>query len=93
MNGRFRFCLIFVYNHFFLFLPRYSSKQQFSNENHAAGYHQSKEQVYNSNKLQKKNENAFSYFPNPVKNELSLKAQSNIENVSVFNMLGDPSQN
>lgn len=34
------------------------------------------------------NENAFTYFPNPVKNELSLKAQSNIQNVSVFNMLG-----
>ncbi|WP_299224300.1 T9SS type A sorting domain-containing protein [uncultured Psychroserpens sp.] len=34
------------------------------------------------------NENAFSYFPNPVKNELTLKAQSNIENVSVYNMLG-----
>ncbi len=34
------------------------------------------------------NENAFTYFPNPVKNELSLRAQSNIENVSVFNMLG-----
>ncbi|WP_456437640.1 T9SS type A sorting domain-containing protein [Psychroserpens sp.] len=34
------------------------------------------------------NENAFSYFPNPVKNELTLKAQSNIQNVSVFNMLG-----
>ena len=34
------------------------------------------------------NENAFTYFPNPVKNELSLRAQSNIQNVSVFNMLG-----
>ena len=34
------------------------------------------------------NENAFSYFPNPVKNELTLKAQNNIQNVSVFNMLG-----
>lgn len=34
------------------------------------------------------NENAFTYFPNPVKNELSLKAQSNIQNISVFNMLG-----
>lgn len=30
----------------------------------------------------------FSYFPNPVKNTLSLKAQNNIENVTVFNMLG-----
>ncbi|WP_323787818.1 T9SS-dependent choice-of-anchor J family protein [Psychroserpens sp.] len=34
------------------------------------------------------NENAFSYFPNPVKNELSLRAQNTIQNVSVFNMLG-----
>lgn len=34
------------------------------------------------------NENAFTYFPNPVKNELTLKAQNNIQNVSVFNMLG-----
>ncbi|MBV1924548.1 MAG: T9SS type A sorting domain-containing protein, partial [Flavobacteriaceae bacterium] len=33
-------------------------------------------------------ENAFTYFPNPVKNELSLKAQNNIQNISVFNMLG-----
>lgn len=30
----------------------------------------------------------FSYFPNPVKNTLSLKAQNNIENVTVFNMVG-----
>jgi hypothetical protein len=34
------------------------------------------------------NENAFTYFPNPVKNELTIKAQNNIQNVSVFNMLG-----
>lgn len=34
------------------------------------------------------NELAFSYFPNPVKNTLNLKAQNNIQNVSVFNMLG-----
>ncbi|WCO00508.1 T9SS-dependent choice-of-anchor J family protein [Psychroserpens ponticola] len=34
------------------------------------------------------NENAFTYFPNPVKNELTLKAQNSIQNVSVFNMLG-----
>lgn len=34
------------------------------------------------------NENAFTYFPNPVKNELTLKAQNTIQNVSVFNMLG-----
>lgn len=33
-------------------------------------------------------ENAFSYFPNPVKNELTLKAQSNIQNVIIYNMLG-----
>ncbi|TBV26941.1 hypothetical protein DMZ43_07720 [Meridianimaribacter sp. CL38] len=33
-------------------------------------------------------ENAFTYFPNPVKNELNLKAQSNIQNVSIYNMLG-----
>jgi len=31
---------------------------------------------------------ALSYFPNPVKNTLTLKAQQNIQNVSVFNMLG-----
>ncbi len=34
------------------------------------------------------NTNTFSYFPNPVKNELTLKAQSLIENVSIYNMLG-----
>ena len=34
------------------------------------------------------NENAFSYYPNPVKNTLSLNAQNNIQNVSVYNMLG-----
>ncbi|WP_431135468.1 T9SS type A sorting domain-containing protein [Psychroserpens mesophilus] len=34
------------------------------------------------------NEKAFTYFPNPVKNELSLKSQNTIQNVSVFNMLG-----
>jgi hypothetical protein len=34
------------------------------------------------------NQNAFTYFPNPVKNELTLKAQNTIQNVSVFNMLG-----
>jgi hypothetical protein len=32
--------------------------------------------------------NAFTYFPNPVKNTLQLNAQSNIQNVSIFNMLG-----
>lgn len=34
------------------------------------------------------NELAFSYFPNPVKNNLTLKAQKDIQNVSVYNMLG-----
>ncbi|OUR95094.1 hypothetical protein A9Q87_00700 [Flavobacteriales bacterium 34_180_T64] len=34
------------------------------------------------------NPNEFTYFPNPVKNELTLKAQSNIQNVSIYNMLG-----
>ena len=32
--------------------------------------------------------NHFTYFPNPVKNTLSLRAQNEIQNVSVFNMLG-----
>ena len=34
------------------------------------------------------NKLAFTYFPNPVKNELTLKAQSNIQNIAVYNMLG-----
>lgn len=34
------------------------------------------------------NENAFSYFPNPVNDKLTLRAQNNIQNVSVYNMLG-----
>ncbi|MEZ4802873.1 MAG: T9SS type A sorting domain-containing protein [Gelidibacter sp.] len=34
------------------------------------------------------NANAFTYFPNPVRNELTLKAQSTIQNVSIYNMLG-----
>ncbi|MCD2259266.1 T9SS type A sorting domain-containing protein [Psychroserpens luteolus] len=34
------------------------------------------------------NENAFTYFPNPVKGELTLNAQKNIQNVAVYNMLG-----
>jgi len=35
------------------------------------------------------NENAFTYFPNPVKNELTLSAaQKDITNVAVYNMLG-----
>jgi Secretion system C-terminal sorting domain len=33
-------------------------------------------------------ENAFRYYPNPVNNELNLRAQNTIENVSVYNMLG-----
>ncbi|WP_412985413.1 T9SS type A sorting domain-containing protein [Pontimicrobium sp. IMCC45349] len=32
--------------------------------------------------------NAFEYFPNPVNDKLSLRAQNNIQNVVVFNMLG-----
>jgi hypothetical protein len=32
--------------------------------------------------------NQFTYFPNPVKNSLTLRAQSNIQNVSIYNMLG-----
>lgn len=31
---------------------------------------------------------AFNYYPNPVKNELTLGAQHTIENVRVFNLLG-----
>ncbi|MCK7590832.1 T9SS type A sorting domain-containing protein [Subsaxibacter sp. CAU 1640] len=31
---------------------------------------------------------AFAYYPNPVKNEMTVKSQSNIQNISVFNMLG-----
>jgi len=31
---------------------------------------------------------AFTYFPNPVNNSLVLKAQKDIENISVYNMLG-----
>jgi len=30
----------------------------------------------------------FSYYPNPVKNTLTLNAQNEISNVAVFNMLG-----
>jgi hypothetical protein len=33
-------------------------------------------------------QNQFTYYPNPVKNTLQLNAQSNIQNVSIFNMLG-----
>tara|TARA_R110002049_G_C9161782_1_gene561046 strand:+ start:671 stop:4336 length:3666 start_codon:yes stop_codon:yes gene_type:complete len=32
--------------------------------------------------------NAFTYFPNPVKNTLTLNAQNTIEQVSMYNMLG-----
>lgn len=32
--------------------------------------------------------NGFEYFPNPVNDKLSLRAQSNIQNISVFNILG-----
>jgi hypothetical protein len=31
---------------------------------------------------------ALSYFPNPVNDKLTLRAQQNIQNISVFNMLG-----
>lgn len=31
---------------------------------------------------------AFTYYPNPVENTLTLNAQNNIQNVSVYNMLG-----
>lgn len=34
------------------------------------------------------NENAFTYFPNPVNGALTLKAQQSIQNVRVLNMLG-----
>ncbi|MUU76852.1 fibronectin type III domain-containing protein [Winogradskyella endarachnes] len=34
------------------------------------------------------NETAFSYFPNPVKNTLTLNAQNTIEHVAMYNMLG-----
>jgi len=34
------------------------------------------------------NQNAFTYFPNPVKNELTLNAQNDIQNVAIYNMLG-----
>lgn len=34
------------------------------------------------------NESAFTYFPNPVKNTLTLNAQNTIENVTMYNMLG-----
>lgn len=30
----------------------------------------------------------FSYYPNPVQNTLSLKAVNNIENITVYNLLG-----
>ncbi|WP_422104980.1 T9SS type A sorting domain-containing protein [Winogradskyella sp.] len=32
--------------------------------------------------------NAFSYYPNPVENTLTLKAQNTIETVTMYNMLG-----
>ncbi|WP_296313872.1 T9SS type A sorting domain-containing protein [Winogradskyella sp. UBA3174] len=34
------------------------------------------------------NQAAFTYFPNPVKNTLTLNAQNSIENVTMYNMLG-----
>ncbi|MBC2845470.1 T9SS type A sorting domain-containing protein [Winogradskyella flava] len=35
-----------------------------------------------------KDEAAFSYYPNPVKNTLTLSAQNTIESVTMYNMLG-----
>lgn len=32
--------------------------------------------------------NGFEYFPNPVNDNLSLRAQDNIQNIAVYNMLG-----
>ena len=32
--------------------------------------------------------NAFEYYPNPVNDKLSLRAQSNIQGVSIYNILG-----
>lgn len=32
--------------------------------------------------------NSFTYFPNPVKNTLNLNAQNTIDNVTMYNMLG-----
>jgi hypothetical protein len=32
--------------------------------------------------------NEFEYFPNPVNDKLSLRAQSNIQGVSIYNILG-----
>ncbi|WP_179349743.1 T9SS type A sorting domain-containing protein [Winogradskyella pacifica] len=43
-------------------------------------------QVLSTNSYE--NEAAFTYYPNPVKNTLSLNAQKTIEQVSMFNMLG-----
>ncbi|TXE17452.1 T9SS type A sorting domain-containing protein [Psychroserpens burtonensis] len=34
------------------------------------------------------NQSAFTYFPNPVKNTLTLNAQNEIDNITVINMLG-----
>lgn len=34
------------------------------------------------------NEAAFTYYPNPVKNTLTLNAQNTIEQVAMYNMLG-----
>lgn len=34
------------------------------------------------------NNSLFNYYPNPVTNVLTLKAQNNIQNIAVYNMLG-----
>ncbi len=39
------------------------------------------------------NEASFSYYPNPVKNTLTLNAQNNIETVRMYNMLGQEVMN
>ena len=39
------------------------------------------------------NQAAFTYYPNPVKNTLTLNAQNNIENVRRYNMLGQEVMN
>ena len=39
------------------------------------------------------NSSAFTYYPNPVNNTLTLNAQNNIENVRMYNMLGQEVMN
>ena len=42
----------------------------------------------NLSTVEVENQLAFTYYPNPVKNTLTLNALNTIENVTVFNMLG-----